>query len=162
MEVVSRIRQLIGEAPTDALRVLTASSGMLGVALVGLAGRFGFVWLWPFAVVAFVPAVVAGTAWTVRNYRAPDRLAIEWSWDNRLWFLGLALLCAIPIAGVQAMVTDGVRGVLIGGPVFAVGVAILALVVRHFRKPVRPADPIARNHDPWEDEPPPKGWPRIQ
>ena len=146
----------------EALRILTLSAGGLAFALGGLADHFGFVWLWPFAGVAVLPAVVAGTAWTVRNYRAPDRLAIEWSWDNRLWFMGLGLVCVVTVAGVEYMVTDGVRGLLVGGPMFVVGGAILALIVRHIRKPIRPPDPIVRGHDPWADEPPRKGWPGFK
>lgn len=160
--MVRRIRQLGTETPTDALRILTFSGGALAVALGGLADLFGFVWLWPLAVAAVVAAVVAGTAWTVRNYRAPDRLAIEWNWDNRFWFIGFAFLCAFTLGGLQAMVTDGAQGILIGGPVFLIGVAILALVIRHFRKPIRPADPIARDQYPWDDEPPPEGWRQLR
>ena len=159
--MVSRVRQFIVEAPTDALRVLTFSSGALAFAVAALGDHFGFVWLWPLAAAALLPAVVAGTAWTLRSYRAPDRLAIEWSWDNRLWFMGFGLVCAVTVAGVEYMVTDGVQGILVGGPMFVVGMAILALVIRHFRKPVRPPDPILRGHDPWEDEPPRNGWPRV-
>ena len=160
--MVRRICQLVGEAPTDALRILTFSSGALAIALGGLADYFGSAWLWPLAVVAVVPAVVAGTAWTVRNYRAPDRLAIEWSWDSRLWFIGFIFLCAVTLGGARAMVTDGVGGILLGGPVFLIGVAILGLVIRHFRKPIRPPDPIVRDRYPWDDEPPPEGWRQLR
>ncbi|MDQ1501944.1 MAG: hypothetical protein QOI86_5284 [Actinomycetota bacterium] len=160
--MVRRIRQLVGEAPTDALRILTFSAGALAVALGGLADHFGFVWLWPVALAAVVPAVVAGTAWTVRNYRAPDRLAIEWSWDNRLWFIGFAFLCAFTVGGLRAMVTDGAQGILLGGSSFFVGVAILVLVIRHFRKPTRPPDPIVRDRYPWDDESPPEGWRQLR
>ncbi len=152
----------MGEAPTEALRILTFSAGALAVAFAGLADHYGLIWLWPLAVAALVPAVAAGTTWTVRNYRAPDRLAIEWSWDNRFWFLGLAFVCTLTVAGVDYIVTGGAQGILVGLPMFLVGVAILALVVRHFRKPVRPPDPIVRNHDPWDDEPPRRGWPQVR
>ena len=75
---------------------------------------------------------------------------------------GFGLVCAVAVAGVQYMVTDGVQGFLVGGPMFVIGVAILALVIRHFRKPIRPPDPIVRKHDPWDDEAPPKGWPQLR
>ena len=148
-----RIRQLVGEAATEALRILTFSSAALAVALGGLAAQLGFIWLWPLAVAAAVPTVVAGTAWTARNYRAPDRLPIEWSWDNRLWFIGFGLVCAITVAGIEFMVTGGVRGLILGGPMFLIGGVILALIVRHFRKPIRPPDPIVRAHGACADDP---------
>jgi hypothetical protein len=156
--MAGRFRKVVAETPTDALRILTFSSEAMAIALGGLADHFGLIWLWPFAVVAAVPGLVAATVWTARNQRAPDRLAIECSWDNRLWFIGLFLLCAFTFGGLQAMATEGVHGLLTGGPIFLIGVAILGLVIRHFRKPIRPPDPILRDPYPPDEEPPPEGW----
>ena len=151
-------RQLAG-APLDALRILTVSSAVLAYACAAwVVNHSGPPWLWVISAVSLVPAAAAGAAWTVRNHRAPDRLAIPMTWDNRPWFVGLALVIAATIGAARAMVTEGWPGVLLGTPVFAVGAGILTLVVRHLRKPVRPPDRIAPKHDPWEDEPPRPGW----
>jgi hypothetical protein len=153
-----RIRQLIGETAIEDLQILTVSCFLLAVAIGGLAAEFELRWLGFFSAVPLVPAVVAGTAWTVRRYREPDRLAIELSWDNRMWIIGLLFVCATPITGVRVMMTGGLSGILVGIPVTVAGLGALALIVRHLRKPVRPPDPIVGKRDPWEVEPPRKGW----
>jgi len=147
-------RSFLDRASTDDLKQLSLSL-LLPVFIFGLFTTRDDppAWAWPLTGLALLPCLAFAVPWIARTQSAPDRLPIDWG--DRFWLLigfGIgSFLLGAPLSVV------GVLSIWSGAILFILGCVFLGLVIRHVRKPVRPAPTPQPNPGGW-DEPPRKGW----